>query len=270
MPQDKRLIITKAVVHKVQRINKELNKDASREGIYIYFLVPSVVLSQVPDLMAHLFPIPHKVFLKDGRTSCLIVPKVISADCFKINKRHGYVDAVVTAESICRHSDTEAAQRAERVARTFQHFLVDQRIVNKLPIPITEAIKKVAKKGNSLTTTGTSSAKSSNESASRVVSSPPCPLSYMSPVDGLENTETLAVRLSQAASSGVLHSIGQGQLIFRVGHAGMNAGDICENGKCFVYTLKKDYPALWKYIYEFKLVSNQTDSIRFMETQISR
>lgn len=274
MPQDKRLLVTKAVLHKVERVSEERKKDPSREGIYLYFLVPSVILSQSPDLMSHLFPLPHKVFPKDGRTSCLIVPKVISTDCYKINKRHGYVDAVVTAESICRRGDMEAAQRAERVSKTFQYYLVDQRIVSKLPLAITEMVKKSSKKGATSTTNGGLATKGSSTTSSSgesgVSTSPFCPLAYISPVDGLENTETLAVRLSQAASSGLLYSFGQGQLLFRVGHGGMTAGQICENGKCFVYTLKKDFPALWKYVYEFKLVSNQTESIRFMETQIQK
>lgn len=277
MPQDKRLLVTKAVLHKLERrVTEELKKDASREGVYLYFLVPSVVLSQCPELMNHLFPLPHRVFPQDSRTSCLVVPKVLSTDCYKINKRHRYVDAVVTAESICRRGDVDAAQRAERVSRTFQHFLVDARIVNKLPLAITEAVKKVPKKvvreKSSLkgVERGNCNRSSSPISECSVGSSPICPLSYITPVDGLENTETLAVRLSQAASGGILRSVGQGQLLFRVGYGGMTAGQVCENSKCFVYTLKKDFPSLWKYIYEFKLVSNQTDCIRFMETQIQK
>lgn len=268
MPQDKRLIITKAVLYKLQRVTQEAKKDPSREGIYIYFTIPSVILAQCPELLNHLFPLPHKVFPKDGRTTCLIVPKVITTDCFKINKRHGYVDAVVTAESICRRGDVESAQRAERVAGTFRHFLVDSRIVNKLPLAITEAVKK--KPASSVRSTSSGGSSSSNNHSGDSVTGPMCPVAYVTPVEGLEHTETLAVRLSQAASSVVLHSLGQGQMLFRVGHGGMTAGEICENAKCFVFALKKDYPNIWKYVYEFKMTSNRTDAIRFMETQIQR
>eukprot|EP00796_Vickermania_ingenoplastis_P010062 gene10062-7032_t len=268
MPQDKRLIVTKAVLFKLQRVSEEKKKDPSKEGIYIFFTLPSVVVAQCPDITTHLFPLPHKVFPKDGRTTCLIVPKVITSDCYKINKRHGYVDAVVTAESICRRHDAESAQRAERVAGTFRHFLVDARIINKLPLAITELVKKVPAKKSAAgsSSSGAGTGKDSGDS----ITGPSCPMAYVSPVDGLENTESLAVRLSQAAGSGVLRSLGQGQMIFRVGHGGMPAGDICENAKCFIFALKKDYPTVWKYVYEFKMTCNQTDAIRFMEAQIQR
>lgn len=262
MPQDKRLIITKAVLYKLQRVAEEHKKDAVSEGIYIVFTLPTVVVAQCPELCTHLFPLPHPVFAKDGRTTCIIVPKVITSDCFKINKRHHHVDAVVTAESICRRGDGEAAQRAQRVAATFRHFLVDSRIVQKLPLAITER----AKNGIPLCSSAQQSGSGSNSNSST------SPAVFITPVEGLDHTESLAVRLSQAASSGLVRRSpqAQGQLVFRVGHGGMTAGDICENAKCFIFALKRDYAMVWKYVYEFKMASRYTDDIRFMEVQIHK
>lgn len=261
MPQDKRLIITKAVVCKLQRVCEEKKKDASSEGVYIYFTVPVVLLSQSHEISSHLFPLVHSVFPANGRSTCLIVPKVISSDCFRINKRHHYVDAVITAESICRRQDAESAKRAEVVATSFKHFLVDARIVAKLPLAITEAVKKAGVKKEVGSSSGTSGDS---------VIGPACPPAALSSVEGLDHKESLAIRLSQAAGCGMVRSVGQGQIVFRVGHGGMTGGDICENAKGFVFALKRDFPSLWRYIMEFKLTTNRTDAIRFMEVQRSR
>ena len=276
MPQDKRLIITKAVLYKLQRVCQESSggggvsasgsssgSGADQEGIYLEFILPSVVVTQAPQLVRHhRFHLPHAVYAKDGRTTCLIVPKVIAHDCGKVNKRHGYYDAVVTAEAICKRGDAEAAKRAIRVAATFAHFVVDSRIEAKLPHAITDAVKAAA----AAITTAHSSAAAAHAPSTAVR----CPRKAVTPLEGLEERETLSFRLSQGSTAGLIACPKPGQLLFRVGHGGMTAGEICENAKSFIVSLKKEFPTVWKYIHEFALVSNRTERIRFMEVHISK
>lgn len=268
MPQDKRLIITKAVLYKLQRVCSEAGSssssgiDADQEGIYLEFLLPSVVVAQSPQLVRdHRFHLPHAVYVKNGRTTCLVVPKVIAHDCGKVNKRHGYYDAVVTAEAVCKRGDAEAAKRALRVAATFSHFVVDARIEAKLPDAIVDAVKTSANAAKSSASTTAAAAPST---AVR------CPLKSITPLGGLDERETLAFRLSQGSTAGLIESRRQGQLLFRVGHGGMTAGDVCENAKSFIVAFKKEYPTVWKYIHEFALVTNRTERIRFMEVHIAK
>ncbi|CCW62960.1 unnamed protein product [Phytomonas sp. EM1] len=261
MPQDKRLIVTKAVLYKLRRLCNDNSDEAAQVGIFIEFLLPSVVASQCPELQGtHPFSLAHRVYPKNGRSTCLIVPKAISADCFKINKRHGYYDAVVTAESICRPGDMESMQRASRVANTFSSFTVDSRIVTKLPVCIKRKVKMDA----------LSTASSDASAAGRAPQPSKYPEAFLTTLDGLDEKESLTFRLSQAANSARVHYTKQGHLLFRVGHGDMTAGEICENAKQFIFTLKKDYPTIWRYIHEFKLTSNKTDSIRFMEVHLPR
>ncbi|CCW70336.1 unnamed protein product [Phytomonas sp. Hart1] len=261
MPQDKRIIITKAVLYKLRRLCNDNSDEAAQIGIFVEFILPSVVVSQYPELQGtHPFSLVHRVYPKNGRSTCLIVPKAISTDCFKINKRHGYYDAVVTAESICRSGDMESMQRAGRVANTFSSFTVDSRIASKLPACIKHRVKTDAP--------GTVSSEASAADKARI--SIKYPEACLSTLDGLDEKENLTFRLSQSANSSRVYSTRQGHLLFRVGHGDMTAGDICENAKQFVFTLKKDYPTIWRYIHEFKLTSNKTDSIRFMEVHLPR
>ncbi|KAK7194909.1 Ribosomal protein L1p/L10e family [Novymonas esmeraldas] len=264
MPQDKRLIVTKAVLYKLQRVCAEEDKSggggaADQQGIYLEFIVPTVVTAQCPQLVRdHRFHLPHRVYAANGRTTCLVVPKLISHDCGKVNKRHGYYDAVVTAEAICKRGDAEAMKRAARVAATFSHFVVDVRIASKLPHAITDAVKTSA---SSPAAAGSTAAPSS---AVR------CPRKTITPLEGLDERETLSFRLSQGSTAGLVESQKQGQLLFRVGHGGMTAGAVCENAKAFVVSLKKEFPTVWRYIHEFSLVSNRTERIRFMEVHIAK
>ncbi|KPA78295.1 hypothetical protein ABB37_06435 [Leptomonas pyrrhocoris] len=271
MPQDKRLIITKAVLYKLQRVCSETGGSSSgsgsstgadQEGIYLEFILPSVVIAQSPQLVRqHRFHLPHAVYVKNGRTTCLIVPKVISHDCQKVNKRHGYYDAVVTAEAVCKRGDAEAAKRALRVAATFSHFVVDARIEAKLPNAVVDAVKASA--GGSTHSAGATAAAAVPSTAVR------CPAKAITPLEGLDERETLSFRLSQGSTAGLIECRRQGQLLFRVGHGGMTAGAVCENAKSFIVSLKKEFPTVWKYIHEFALVSNRTERIRFMEVHIS-
>ncbi|KAG5505768.1 hypothetical protein JKF63_05104 [Porcisia hertigi] len=270
MPQDKRLIVTKAVLYKLQRVcagdgngcSRGNSSDADQEGIFLEFILPSVITTQCPQLVRdHRFHLPHRVFPANGRTTCLIVPKVISHDCGKINKRHGYYDAVVTAEAICKRGDAEAAERALRVAATFSHFVVDARIESKLPHAITDAVRASA---SPATAAAAAATKSTPSSAVH------CPRKLITPLDGLDERETLGFRLSQGSTAGLVECQKQGQLLFRVGHGGMTAGAVCENAKAFAVALKKEFPTVWKYVHELSLVSNRTERIRFMEVQIAK
>lgn len=276
MPQDKRLIITKAVLYKLQRTCSEAKADAAQEGIFLEFNLPSVVVTQCPELVQqHRFHFPHRVFAKDGRTSCLIIPKVIAHDCFKVNKRHGYYDAVVTAEAICKANDAEAAARAVKVANTFSHYVVDARITGKLPRAIVAAVENSGgRKSSSATATAASSpasaAATSSSSAAAVARMAQYPQKSITPLDGLDQRESLGFRLSHGTTVGLIESRRQGQLTIRVGHGGMTAGEICENAKAFIIALKKAYPTVWRYLHDFLLVSSVTERIRFMEVQIQK
>ena len=238
MPQDKRLLVCRAVVQKVQRSTD----DAESVGVYLCFVVPSIVLQRDSSLTSRIFHVSHPVFAANGRSSVLIVPKVISLDCSKINKRHKYFDAVVTAEAICRRDDAESSVRAKQVADTFSHFVVDSRIVSKLPASIREA---------------------ANEADGEI------PRKCLTPIVGFEQRDSITFRTSQAAKGGLIHCSRDGRCCFRVGHGGMNAGEISENAKNFIFAIKEDFPNVWKYVGEFKMMTRVTEKIRFMEVSLN-
>ncbi|CBH15020.1 Ribosomal protein L1p/L10e family, putative [Trypanosoma equiperdum] len=297
MPQDKRLIITRAVLHKVQRVCGSADA-ASAEGIFIEFVVPAVVVTQCPELTGkYVFQLPNRTYVMNGRTTCLIVPRLLSGGAFKVNKRHGYYDAVVTAEAICKRGDTEAARRAAQVAKTFAHFVVDSRIVSKLPSCITDGavVTKVATMKVPSTVADEKSDRK-NEQGRKGSQKPPDgaivkgsqqyvetekapvgmpPLVKLSrkcitPLHNLDEQGNLTLRLAQGASGSVVRVRQAGQLVVRVGHGGMVPGEVCDNAKSFVYTLKREFPTVWKYIHEFQMTSAVTEPIRFMEVHIQK
>jgi ribosomal protein L1 len=245
MPQDKRLIITKAVVHKVQRVSEEKKTPAENVAIELAFIIPGIILQRDTSITSRLIAVSHGVYPKNGRSTVLIVPKVIAHDCSKINKRHAYFDAVVAAEAICRRGDEDSEKRALQVARTFSHFVVDARIVTKLPKCIPDACA------------ATASSSTSNPKT-------------ITPLTDLEERESLAPRMATIGKGGLIRSTAHGQCYFRVGHGGMTAGDICENAKNAIHAIKQDYPTAFKFIEEFQLTSRVTTSIRFMEVAIRK
>mmetsp|Transcript_10907 Transcript_10907/g.12532 ORF Transcript_10907/g.12532 Transcript_10907/m.12532 type:complete len:249 (+) Transcript_10907:34-780(+) len=248
MPQDKRLLITKAVVFKVQRVAG--SSDAAKSvGVNLEFVAPPIIFQKDPSIASRIFGLAHPTFPKDGRSTVLIVPKAVVLDCSKINKRHGYFDAVVAAEAVCRRGDADSEARALQVSKAFQHFIVDARIVSKLPPCILDAC------GGS---TGGSAATSSK------------PRKMLSPLAGLEDRDTIANRLATMGRGALLTISAQGHCRVRIGHGGMTAGDVCENAKEFISAVKRDIPHLWKFIEEFKLTTAVTDSIRFMEVGIHK
>lgn len=246
MPQDKRLIITKAVVHKVQRVSAEAKKAPESVGIDLAFIIPAIILQRDTSITSRLIAVSHAVYPKNGRSTVLIVPKVIALDCSKINKRHAYFDAVVAAEAICRRGDEESDKRALHVARTFTHFVVDARIVSKLPRCIPDACA-VAPGG----------APSSNQKC-------------ITPLTDLEERESIAPRMAAVGKGGLIRTTSHGQCLFRVGHGAMTAGDICENAKNAIHAIKQEYPGAFKFVEEFQLVSPVTTNIRFMEVSIHK
>nr|CCC93319.1 conserved hypothetical protein [Trypanosoma congolense IL3000] len=297
MPQDKRLIITRAVLYKIQRVCASPD-EAAQEGIFIEFVVPAVVVTQCPELLStYTFQLPNGVYQMNGRTTCLIVPRVLSGAAFKINKRHGYYDAVVTAEAICKPGDAEALRRAAQVAKTFSHFVVDSRIVSKLPVCITDiaAVTRVLparpstttlqqnvgvsgeerRKGSGKTSGGPQNRAAHTPAPERTTAVTETPLAQLSrkcitPLRDLRSDQSLTLSLSQGATGSVLRVRRPGQLVLRVGHGGMVAGDVCANAKSFVYALKREFPTVWKYIHEFQMTSARTEPIRFMEVHIQK
>lgn len=246
MPQDKRLLIAKAVMHKVQRVAGS-PEAAEQVSIELEFVAPPIIFQKDPSIGTRLFALSHPVYPKNGRSVVLIVPKVIALDCSKINKRHGYFDCVVAAEAICKRGDEDSEGRAVQVAKTFQHFIVDARIVAKLPRCIADAC-------GSGPTSGASSSKRK----------------FMTPLTGLEEREGLASRLATVAKGGMVRMSTQGHCFFRVGHGGMTAGDVCENAKNLITNIRQEYPNLWKFVEEFKLSTSATESIRFAEVGIRK
>lgn len=245
MPQDKRLIITKAVVHKVQRVSAEAKKKPEDVAIELAFIIPAIILQRDTTITSRLIAVSHAVYPKNGQSTVLIVPKVIAHDCSKINKRHSYFDAVVAAEAICRRGDEDSEKRALQVARTFTHFVVDARIVTKLPRCIADACAATA-------TSSSSNAKT------------------ITPLTDLEERESLAPRLATIGKGGIIRTTAHGQCYFRLGHGGMTAGDICENAKNVIHAVKQEYPSAFKFIEEFQLTSRVTTSIRFMAVGIKK
>lgn len=255
MPQDKRLIVTKAVVNQVQKIAGEAKKEPSKVGVFIEFIIPPIVMqSDSSALPEKTFLMPHNAFPKDGRTSVLIIPKVIALDCGKINKRHKLFDAVVIAESICKRNDEECEKKAVQVAKTFSKFVIDKRIVGKMPPCIHAAV------ANSTVAAGPSRAPArGNGRSSKVIVAIP----------GMDERESLGFLLAQGNDGVQAHVSAHGMCSIRVGHGGMTAGDICENTKQFISTLRSEFPHLFKYIGDFKLVTSITEPVRFAENSAS-
>ena len=245
MPQDKRLIVTKTVVQKIKKLAGS-DEASAEEPIYLEFVVPSILLQREESLSTRIFHVAHPPFPRNGKATVLIVPKGLAHDCSKINKRHGYYDAVVAAEAICRRGDADSEKLAAQVARTFSHFIVDSRIIAKMPLCIQQAC------------------------AATINQAAPFPKKVMTPLEGLDDPESLSFRVSQAAKGARLRTTAHGLCVFRVGHAGMTAGDLCENAKSFVTALKADFPGVWKFIRELKLANPLVEKIRFMEVNISK
>ncbi len=239
------MIVTKTVVQKVRKLAGS-DEAAAHEPIYLEFVVPSILLHREETLGSRIFHLAHPPFAKNGRSTVLIVPKVIAHDCSKINKRHGYYDAVVAAEAICRRGDADAEKLAAQVSKTFSHFIVDSRIVAKVPMCI------------------------QNACAATINQAAPFPTKVLTPIEGLDDVESLSFRVSQAAKGARLRTTAHGLCVFRIGHAAMTAGDLCENAKSFVMALKSDMPGVWKFIHEIKIVNPLVEKIRFMEVNISK
>jgi hypothetical protein len=257
MPQDKRLISTKAVVNQVQKIAGEAKKDPAKVGVFIEFIIPAIVLQHdSSSLNEKTFLMNHPVFPKDGRTSVLIIPKVIGLDCGKINKRHKFFDAVVIAETICRRNDEECEKKAVQVAKTFSKFVIDKRIVSKMPPCIHAA---VANSSSGAAVGPAKAASKGNGRTSKVLVSIP----------GMEERESLGFLLAQGHDGVQVHMSAHGMCSVRVGHGGMTAGDICENTKTFISTLRSEFPHLFKYIGDFKLITSLTEAVRFSENTAS-
>eukprot|EP00758_Cryptobia_borreli_P001879 Tbor_TRINITY_DN2606_c0_g1::TRINITY_DN2606_c0_g1_i1::g.17882::m.17882 len=261
MPQDKHLIVTKTIVQQVARLCEMEKSDPKKIGIFIDFILPSVILQQEARLGDKMFILPHTVFAKDGRTSVLIVPKVIGLDCGKINKRHQYYDAVVIAETICKRGDEEATKRALQVAKTFSKFVVDSRIVNKLPPCIHAAVSTenttVATNAKGIMGPSNVGAVKDNRKSKVIVSVP-----------DMDDRESLGFALSQGCKGVQISITGHGFCSIRVGHGGMKSGDVCENAKQFIQKFKADFPHLYKFAGEYKLSSAKTESVRYMDSHM--
>lgn len=246
MPQDKRLIVTRTIVNQIVKSCDGDKEKAALQGVFLDFILPSVTLQQSTGVSEKIFSLPHPNFPKNGRSTVLIIPKVIGLDCTKINKRHGYYDAVVVAETICRRGDEESANRALQVAKTFSKFVVDARIAKKLPPCILAAV---------------SPPKSEDEKRRSKV---------LVAIQGMDERESLGYCCSQGHNGVQILTTAHGMCSIRIGHGGMTSGDVCENAKAFILSLKQEYPNLYKFIGEFKLSSSKTESVRFIEAAIQR
>jgi hypothetical protein len=247
MPQDKRLVVTRIVVDKIKRDCDGDPDKASRQGVYVEFIVPTIILQNEVELSSTFFNVAHAVYPRSGRATVLIVPKAVALDCAKINRRHSYYDAVVVAETICRRGDPECEERAAGIAKTFDHFVVDSRIVSKLPPSIQTVCRA---------------------SAAAAIGGARLRRKFITPISGFDDPSQLTFACAKAHRGGVLRVEKHGTCLFRVGHGGMTAGEITENAKNFIFALKKDHPHIWRYIADFLLVSPLTEPIRFMEANI--
>ena len=248
MPQDKRLIVTRAVVNKLKKVSVDVDAAASIP-VFLSFIVPPALMTQDRILKDKLFLCEHCPFprrIGKRTTTVLIVPNIIVHDCAKINKRHNYFDAVVAAELICRRGDLECEKRALQVSSTFTQFVVDARIVTKLPLCIKQAVDGDAKALGSI------------------------PQKQLVSLPGFEERESLGFTLSQGALGTQIVMRNLGQCLFRVGHGGMTAGEVCDNAKGFVASLKVCAPHIYKYVADFKLISPVTEMVRFSEANIKQ
>jgi hypothetical protein len=237
MPKDKRLLICRALLDHIQRsVSKE---EAQLVAMDLHFVIPPKALAPNDEFRTKKFQLPQSVYVSNGRHTAVILPADQVFDAKKVNTRHKLCDAVVPAESICAR-DGESQKRAVQVAAAFQKFVVDERAMPLLPAPLRAAtsaaggkdlvVLRVAEKGQDF---------------------------------------VLALQLCCKAVSVTVDN-SSGLCRVRVGHAGMTAGDLNDNARTFINTLKQQYPHLYKHIAEFKLHSTKSEPIRYIEAHITR
>mmetsp|Transcript_35161 Transcript_35161/g.108541 ORF Transcript_35161/g.108541 Transcript_35161/m.108541 type:complete len:260 (-) Transcript_35161:71-850(-) len=258
MPKDKRLVICKAILDQVKKAaaakaakggassssttatQQQLSSSAAAAEampMTLTFVLPAKALPQDDLFRTKRFQLPHPTFVQNGRHTAVIVPEALVHDVRKVNNRHKFCDAVVPAEAICAPG-ADAAKRAVQVAGAFARFVVDERVAKVLPASITAAVSKGGKE--------------------------------MCVMKQAEPGQELVLELSLACRGAPVTIASSGACTVRIGHGNMTAGELCENAKAFIATVRASFPHVYKPIAEFKLVSPVTEPIRLVEAHILR
>jgi hypothetical protein len=288
MSKDKRALATKVVLNQILKKCNNDEDEAAKIPIFIDFVAPPKALalagirggassalrssgratqsadphgptsaaSASSSAALTTLVLPHATYRSNGSTTVLIAGADVAPDCARINTRHKFFDAVVSIDSISAKTE-QGHKQCLQVAHTFSRFVVDRRIVSRLPQSIT---CKLVSSSSSAATAGTTAATPTTTQRSKTLSL----------VDGLEETGSgLVLTLSQAAKGENLQVDAGGRCTIRVGHGASTVQEVGGNAKQALMQLKADFPMIYRFITEVRLVSPMTQPIRLIEVHLS-
>lgn len=223
----------------------------------------AVVASSRPSTSTMLFVLPHATYQLGGAVgapssgTALIADDDISQDCVRVNLRHKLFDAVVPIRSMTG-SSPEAVKTSLQVTHKFSRYVVDQRIVGRLPASLVHRAARTAPP-------------TTNPAANADLSRRGCTLNIVDLASAKEEggNQAFVVTLTEAARGERLQIDPRGRCTIRVGHGASTTGEVCENVKHLLHLLKADDPQLFKCIEELRLWSPLTEPIRYMELRLS-
>lgn len=307
MAKDKRLLIARSIIVHAQRlvsegkVSTERFPTASEIPVFMEFTVPPKLLQAGAAQPQHqqqqqqpqqskaaqaakaqgvafavtdkTFLLPHSVVARTGRGSVLIVPHDVAVDCAKVNKRYELFDAVVSLESLTK-DEKLGPKKAAVAAATFSRFIFDERCMEpaaKLPrcLRLIAMSAPADNGGNSINGHVSVQVLKSlkDEDRSNLV--------FVLKQAGQGTTvERLDQRVAAAAAAPAAQAeqavVATGALRVRVGHCGMTAGSVTENGKEMMKQLRADFPHIARAIQVINLTTAVTRPIQWMELQFQR
>lgn len=306
MAKDKRLLICRSIIVHAQRLiaEKKLNQQqqerystAEDVPVWMEFTVPPKFLlaDQQPSrnkqqqeqnsatgavattstgaftVEDKTFLLPHSVVARTGRGSVLFVANDVAFDAAKINKRYSLFDAVISLDSLI-HDEKMGPKKASIAATTFSRFVFDDRVSQhpRLPRCLKQIALKIAPHQDQITVSILPSLVEERENNSLI---------FVLKQAG-EGTKVELVDKQKSAggdkgaagaqTSTTNTTTTSGAVRVRIGHCGMHAGAITENGKEFLKSLRADFPQVARSIQVVNLTTSITRPIQWMELQISR
>jgi hypothetical protein len=292
MAKDKRLLICRSIIVHAQRLisEKKIQNQQQAERyptpedvpVWMEFAVPPKLLqapttttssssssSSTFSIEDKSFLLPHSVVARTGRSSVLFVANDVALDCAKINKRYSLFDAVVSLDSII-NDEKMGPKKASIAASTFSRFVFDERVVShpRLPRCLKQIALKVAPHQNLLSVHHVGNLV--EEKANNTLIFTLKQAGEGTRVEILDKQQSPQAATATASSSSSNLVVTSGALRVRIGHAGMTAGAVTENGKEFLKSLRADFPQIARSIQIVNLTTAITRPIQWMELQISR
>jgi hypothetical protein len=310
MAKDKRLLICKSIIVHAQRLitEKKLNQQqqeryaaADDVPVWIEFTVPPKLLvaeQNTPKQQQQqqnstntnvsttatgaftvedkTFLLPHSVVARTGRGSVLFVANDIAFDVAKINKRYNLFDAVISLDSLI-NDEKMGPKKASIAASTFSRFVFDDRVAQhpRLPRCLKQIALKQAPHQDQLTVSLLTNLVEERENQSLIfVLKQAGQGTKVEFVDKQQQSSQQQGKGSSSSTSSTTTTTTttttSGAVRVRIGHCGMTAGAITENGKEFLKSLRADFPQVARSIQVVNLTTSITRPIQWMELQISR